>query len=89
MLQKTVDKYEHRASISGVPHCPECGGMLWPPAYTGPVVTEDGEKLESVTDCDPDDVCLHEKCFEARNNGEPYKPKIPSENSERRVEFEP
>lgn len=83
-LDDTPEEYEHRSHIDGVPHCPACGGMLWPPSYTGNVTCEDGEEMESILDSDPTKVHYHTECYEKkfgdRDTG--YEPEIDSENGD-------
>lgn len=76
------EQYEHRECIDGVPHCPACGGMLWPPDWTEQVVTEDGEKLDTVLDAEPGATLYHEECYDVKTNGgeRMFKPAVKSEN---------
>lgn len=79
---KQSESHQHRNRIGGIPHCPGCGGMLWPPDYTGPVIDEDGEELDSVLDGDPKSAFYHTECYDAETNDtEPHHPHVPSENS--------
>ena len=75
--------YEHRSNIDGIPHCPYCGGMLWPPDFTGPVITADGERLDSVLDGDPTETYYHVDCWAEKEGDdvEAHEPEVPSENS--------
>lgn len=77
--------FEHRAFIGGIPHCPECGGMLWPPEYTEPVVDEDGNEYDQPMNAPAGTVIYHKKCFQATNKEEGYSPSIQSENESQTV----
>lgn len=74
--------YQHRSNIDGIPHCPHCGGMLWPPDFTGPVVDADGNKLNSILDGDATETYYHVECW-GQMEGEDvdaHEPEVPSEN---------
>ena len=73
------ESYEHRSHIDGIPHCPRCGGMLWPPAYTGSVVTESGRTVDSITDVEGGTTCFHTECYE--NGNRDHTPVVKSENA--------
>lgn len=85
-VEDSRDEYKHRHHIDGVPHCPECGGLLWPPKYSGAVISEDGVRTEDILDADPTDVYYHERCYDAQFNGgtERHEPVIaPEQDTEK------
>lgn len=61
--QGLANRSPHSENISGIPHCPVCGETLWPPKYTGPIASADGDVSESIFDFDATQPAYHPHCL--------------------------
>lgn len=52
-----------KCSVMGVPHCPICNEMLWPPEDTDTLRNEHGERLDSILDAEPGRPVFHDSCY--------------------------
>jgi len=59
-----------KTCVMGVPHCPFCNKMLWPPEKPDNIVNEHGEPLDSVLDATPGRPVFHASCYPKQTENE-------------------